>query len=343
MPDLDTQLRNLADHRAARVPDRPVEEAEDVEELPGTVPASSGQRRRWLAAAAILLLILGVGGTVWLTTRDEATVTVATDGPVVDPAPLAMTDRPLVERDDWTTPLSDLSTPATFVLASVDKVSDIQAAVPERAEVRYRPASTYKLLNALLFQETGVASGLDDGLTWDGIDRGLDDWNRDHTLATALEVSAVWVFEELSSRMDPAEVAELVVAADYGNAEVGDADGAYWLDGDLRISAIEQLAFLEELHLGRLPFDVQAQGELVAAMTSTDAGGATIRYKTGTALRGPNPVAWLVGIVEPTSTGAYVFAFNADLEVVDGEPQGLAAQERVDLVIELLTTAGIIG
>ena len=78
-------------------------------------------------------------------------------------------------------------------------------------------------------------------------------------------------------------------------------------------------------------------------MTSTEVSGATIRYKTGTALHGPNPVAWLVGIVEPADAGAYVFAFNADLRLVDGEPQGLTGQERVDLVIELLTTADIIG
>ena len=340
MPDLETQLRNLADHRAARVPER---QLEATQELPATVPSASSPRSSSLAAAAILLLILGVGGAVWLTTRDEADITVLTDSPVFDPAPMAMTDRPIVERDDWTTPLSELATPATFVVANVDKVSDVQAAIPARAAVRYRPASTYKLLNALLFQAAGVATGLDDELTWDGIDRGLDSWNQDHTLASALEVSAVWVFEELSGRMDPAEVAELVAAVGYGNADVGDAAGAYWLDGDLRISAIEQLAFLEDLYWGRLPVDQQDQAELVEAMTKTEAGGATIRYKTGTALQGPDPVAWLVGIVEPTDTGAYVFAFNADLQLVDGELQSLGGQERVDLVIELLTTAGIIG
>ena len=345
MPDLETQLRNLAEHRAGQVPERPIAEAEgdDVDTEPIGHAAGSPRRTTWLAAAAIILVVLGVGGAVWLATRDEAVVTVATDGPVADPGPTAMTGRPVVERDDWTAPLSDLSTPATFVVARVDVAGDIQAAIPERAAMPYRPASTYKLLNALLFQATGVASGLDDELAWDGIDRGLTSWNQDHSLATALEVSAVWVFEELSGRMNPTDVAELVAAADYGNALVGDAAGAYWLDGDLRISAIEQLAFLEDLHLGRLPFDQDDQAELIAAMSSTEVGEATLRYKTGTALQGPDPVAWLVGIVEVDLGGVYVFAFNTDLAVVDGEPQGLATRERVDLVSELLTTAGIVG
>ena len=334
MPDLETQLRNLADHRAARVPEQPIAEEGEAAEV---VPAGTRTTRGRFLVAAAIIAVAGVFATMWAAQREPQTVL------LIDPAPLAMADRPVVERDDWTTPLSALSTPATFVVASVDKVSDVQVAIPERAAVRYRPASTYKLLNALLFQAAGVATGLDDELTWDGVDRGIDSWNQDHTLASALEVSAVWVFEELSGRMDPAEVAELVAAVGYGNADVGDVAGAYWLDGDLRISAIEQLAFLEDLYWGRLPVDQQDQAELVEAMTKTEAGGATIRYKTGTALQGPDPVAWLVGIVEPADTGAYVFAFNADLQLVDGELQSLGGQERVDLVIELLTTAGIIG
>ena len=54
-------------------------------------------------------------------------------------------------------------------------------------------------------------------------------------------------------------------------------------------------------------------------------------------------MAWLVGIVENADDDRHVFAFNADLALVAGEPQGLTSRERLDLVAELLTTAGIIG
>ena len=342
MPDLETQLRNLADHRLAQVPAQPTGADDDapVAEIPLVAPR---RPRPLFLAAAALVLIVGVAVALVATQGDSDDSVVAGDqDEPADPIPAAMADRALVERSDWTAPLGQLATPATFVVAPVDG-AQIQVAVPDRAQVRYRPASTYKLLNALLFQETGVAQNLDEVILWDGVDREIESWNRDHTLASAIEVSAVWVFEELSGRMDAARAAELVAAADYGNADIGDAIGAYWLQGALRISAIEQLAFLEDLYGGRLPLDVQNQADLVAAMTSTEVAGATIRYKTGTALAGPDPVAWLVGIVEPTDGAAQVFAFNTDLQVVDGEAQGLSGQERLDLVIELLTTAGIVG
>lgn len=335
MPDLETQLRNLADHRASQVPEAPIADEPVAVPIP-TEPEQRNSRARYLVAAAIVAVI-GTVAAWWAADREPESIL------TIDPTPIAMEDRPVLERSDWTTPLSELSTPATFVVTSVDEVSEVQAAVPERAAVRYRPASTFKLLNALLFLETGVAADLDDEVGWDGVDREIAAWNQDHTLASALEVSAVWVFEELSGRMDPGATADLVTATGYGNADIGEATGAYWLDGPLRISAIEQLAFLEDLYWNRLPLDGQNQADLVAAMTSTETGGATIRYKTGTALAGPDPVAWLVGIVEPADRGAFVFAFNADLALVDGEPQGLSGPERVDLVIELLTTAGIIG
>lgn len=335
MPDLDTQLRNLADHRAAQVPEHPVAD-EPVAVTLSTEPERRTPRGRYLVAAAIFA-IAGVFATWWAADREPDNIV------MFDPAPLPMEERLVVERSDWTMPLSELETPATFVVASVNKVSEIQAAVPERADVRYRPASTFKLLNALLFQETGVASDLEEAVAWDGVEREIAAWNQDHTLASAIEVSAVWVFEELSHRMDAGTTADLVTRVGYGNADIGDAIGAYWLEGALRISAIEQLAFLEDLYWNRLPLDADNQADLVAAMTSTEVGGATIRYKTGTALAGPDPVAWLVGIVEPADGAAQVFAFNADLQLIDGEPQGLTGQERVDLVVELLTTGGIIG
>lgn len=342
MPDLDTQLRNLADHRAAQVPEHPVgaTDGTDAETIEFEAPTERPKRGkgRILVAAAVITTILGMWTAMWLTT-DGDTQTVLTPLPAV-PIP----ERGIVERSDWARALDDLDTPSTFVVARVGGEEPIQAAVPSRALERFRPASTYKLVNALLFLEEGVVDDLfDDPIEWDGVDRGISAWNQDQTLSSAIQSSAVWAFERWSAELDPGVAAAFVDEIDYGNEAVGDASGTYWLDGDLEISAVEQLAFLEAMVAGELPVDVQNQANILGNITGgpeLPAGG--IRYKTGTALAEPEPVAWLVGFVK-TGDATWVFALNADLPRDEtGAPGPIPTEDRVDVVMELLRAAEIV-
>lgn len=332
MTDLDTQLRSLADHRLTQVPEFVDTTTEAIHE-PGR-PAR-GRRPAFLAAAAALLIAIVAAGVVLLDGNDQDLLV----APSVDA--IAFGERDVVERDDWST-TTDIATPSTFVVAEMGVDDPIQAAVLDRARQRFLPASTFKLLNALILLDAGVVQDLDTVVPWDGVDRGIEAWNRDLTLAEAIEVSAVWVFETLSDRVDPQQKANAVAAADYGNAEAGDAEGAYWLDGDLAISALEQVAFLDALNRGELAYPAAAQAGVLGALPTLEVRGTTIRYKTGTALRGQEPVAWIVGIAS-NERGTWAFAHNADLTVVAGEAQPIATDVRLDTVVALLTDAGAIG
>lgn len=56
---------------------------------------------------------------------------------------------------------------------------------PERCAERLAPCSTFKIPNALIGLETGVLKDADHLYPWDGAVLWNDNWNRDHTLASA--------------------------------------------------------------------------------------------------------------------------------------------------------------
>ena len=338
MPDIDTQLRALADHRLSVVPEVSPKEVDEVRVTESEAAPSS--RGRWLVAA-VIVAIVGIGGAFFAATRDAVD---DDTGLVTEPEPTpaaSMYTRDVVDRDDWASALEDLDTPGTFALAQVGTEGAIETAIPERATTGFLPASTFKLLNALIILETGVLPDLDTVVPWDGVERELPSWNQDHTLRTAIQESAVWVFERLAAEVGPDAMAEHVAAAEYGNADTGGSDGPFWLDGNLRTTAIDQLAFLERLALGQLPFDRTNQGMVVASLPRLDGPDSRISYKTGTALAGEPSLAWLVGIVD-TAAGQWVFAYNVDLPVLDGEPVMISTQQRLDVVIDLLVAAGVL-
>ncbi len=332
MTDLDTQLRSLADHRLTKVPEFTEPTTETIEEVPRP---SRGRRPAFLAAAAALLIAIVAAGVVLLDGDDPDLL--------VQPGfeSVAFGERDVVERDDWST-TTDIATPSTFVVAELGVDDPIQAAVLGRARQQFLPASTFKLLNALILLDAGVVEGLDTVVRWDGVERGIEAWNSDLTLAEAIQVSAVWVFETLSNQVDAQQKAGAVAAADYGNGNAGDAEGAYWLEGDLAISALEQVAFLDALSRGELAYPAATQAAVLDTLPTVEVEGTTIRYKTGTALRGPDPVAWIVGIAS-NERGTWAFAHNADLTMVAGEAQQISTEVRLETVIALLTDAGAIG
>ena len=47
--------------------------------------------------------------------------------------------------------------------------------------------------------------------------------------------------------------------ADYGNADPSGGKDGYWLDGNIRINAFEQISFLQKLYANSLPFRVEHQ------------------------------------------------------------------------------------
>lgn len=184
---------------------------------------------------------------------------------------------------------------------------------PTRAAARYLPCSTFKIPNSLIALECGAVAGIDTVLPWDGVERWNKAWNRDYTMRDALPRSTVWFYQELARRVGAERMQEWLQRLGYGNADIGGGVDRFWLDGALRISALEQLDFLRRFRDHQLPFRPGVQAAVLEILIADHRDGWVLRGKTGTALEGERGLGWYVGWVE-TPQGPVYFALNLDTD-----------------------------
>jgi beta-lactamase class D len=166
---------------------------------------------------------------------------------------------------------------------------------PEVGRTAYLPASTFKITNTIIALETGVAPDLAFALRWDGTRHTIDDWNRDHTLATAFRSSVVWFYQELARRIGAARMQQWLDRLEYGNRSIEGGIDRFWLDGGMRISPLEQVAFVRRLERGELPIEARTRDLVRRAMILDETPERTLCGKTGWAIRVEPDHGWFVG------------------------------------------------
>ncbi len=185
---------------------------------------------------------------------------------------------------------------------------------PERAQQRYSPASTSKIPHTLIALEHGLATP-ETVFDWDGVIRSSRKWNADQTLASAFKNSAVWVYQGLARDAGRKTLSESLASFEYGNGDVGSADQltTYWLDDTLRVSAVEQVAFLSNLASRQLQISEATYATAFEIMESDRGGNWIMRSKTGWRYsENSMDVGWHVGWLE-CSDETYIFALNMDM------------------------------
>ncbi|WP_299406527.1 class D beta-lactamase [Acaryochloris sp. IP29b_bin.148] len=221
------------------------------------------------------------------------------------PLPMAQPDVSLAQ------PFRDLRVQGSILIYDLKQNRAYQHN-PARNTQPFLPASTFKILNALIALETGVIANELSILTWDGVKRSIPTWNRDLNLKTAFQVSAVWFYQVLARRVGYQRMQQWVTQVGYGNQSVGKADDidTFWLTGNLRISPKEQIQFLQRLYRNELPFSERVITTVKEIMIVEQTPDYTIRAKTGWALA-PG-IGWYVGYVEQHNN-VYFFATNLDI------------------------------
>ena len=183
-----------------------------------------------------------------------------------------------------------------------------------RADRAFLPASTFKIPNSLISLETGAIKDENEVLKWDGKDRGVEGWNADQDMRTAIRRSTVWFYQELARRIGRERMQAWLERLDYGNREAGPVVDTFWLDGDLRITPRQQLAFIEKLRKGELPFSRRTV-KIVEEILIVDRGpGWVLRAKTGWAGRVEPSIGWYVGWLERADGRTWTFVVNLDIE-----------------------------
>ncbi|MBK8338867.1 MAG: class D beta-lactamase [Flavobacteriales bacterium] len=177
------------------------------------------------------------------------------------------------------------------------------------ADVATLPASTFKIFSSLYGLETGVVGDADFIIPWDGTDHGRPEVNKDLTLREAMKVSAYWYHREIARRAGPAQLKYWLDTVGYGNADTSGGFDRCWVRGNLRITPREQVAFLERLQRGQLPFSKHSMDIVRSIMLQADTLGYELHGKTGWALGKDGSTGWYVGWVERTDgAGPFVFA-----------------------------------
>ncbi len=241
----------------------------------------------------------------------------------------------LVERDDLGKHFKSAGVEGTFVLYDAQQGGYL-AYDRTRADSGFVPASTFKILNALIALETRAVEDENETIKWDGVIRGFDAWNQDHNLRSAVRYSAVWFFQEIARRIGEARMWHYVQAAEYGNTNIDGGIDRFWLDGELRISAIEQIQFLRKLYDNNLPFSDSTIDVVKHILIVEEKEAYTLRAKTGWADLDTGGIGWWVGYVE-RGDDIYFFATNIDIHSDED------AAARVAVTRAILRDLGIIG
>ena len=188
---------------------------------------------------------------------------------------------------------------------------------PDRCNEPRRPYSTFKIPSALLGLETGLLADADSVMRYNAARYPAEDWwpagwDRDQPLRRAINMSAVPLFRQLAADIGPARMRAFLQDIDYGNADIGAEADAFWLTGDLRISAVEQVEFLTRLANGRLGVSAESVAAVREALAREVASGVVLYTKTGSGRIEGNEASgflgWKMGWVERDGV-ITVFAF----------------------------------
>lgn len=245
----------------------------------------------------------------------------------------------IVVREDLAHLYDSLQLQGSFIMHDVGQnawtlIDSAQADVPTL------PASTFKILGSLIGVESGVLSGPDHVFSWDGIDRGRPEVNKDLTLREAYRVSAYWYFQRLAQQLGPERLKHWLDTVGYGNADTTGGYDRCWVAGGLRITPRQQIGLLERVQRGDVPISSRTLELVKGIMVQGDTLGYVLRGKTGWAMNDEGSIGWYVGWVEKANgSGPYFFANR--IRTTDTLSTTFAAA-RKDLAMEFMARLGAI-
>lgn len=238
------------------------------------------------------------------------------------------------ERPDFAKYFQQAGVKGTFLLYDLNK-NQYLVYNSNRANTRYVPASTFKIFNSLVALETGVAKDENDVIKWDGVIRAIPQWNQNHTMKTAIKVSAVWFYQELARRIGEKRMQNYINLANYGNRDISGGIDKFWLQGDLRISPKEQIDFLVKLHNNKLPFSTRAIAIVKNILIAEQTEDYVLRGKTGWENSFKPEVGWYVGYLE-RDRNTYFFALQMDIV------QAKDLKARLEITKNILKDTGVL-
>lgn len=204
-----------------------------------------------------------------------------------------------------------------------------------RANKEYVPASTFKMLNALIGLENHKAT-TNEIFKWDGKKRTYPMWEKDMTLGEAMALSAVPVYQELARRIGLELMQKEVKRVNFGNTNIGTQVDNFWLVGPLKITPVQEVNFADDLAHNRLPFKLETQEEVKKMLLIKEVNGSKIYAKSGWGMDVTSQVGWLTGWVEQANGKKIPFSLNLEMK------EGMSGSIRNEITYKSLENLGII-
>ena len=203
-----------------------------------------------------------------------------------------------------------------------------------RADTEYVPASTFKMLNALIGLQHGKAT-TNEIFKWDGKKRSFAAWEKDMTLGEAMQASAVPVYQELARHIGLELMQQEVQRIQFGNQQIGQQVDNFWLVGPLKVTPKQEVQFVSALAREQLAFDPQVQQQVKAMLFLQERKAYRLYVKSGWGMDVEPQVGWLTGWVETPQ--AEIVAFSLNMQMRNGMDPAI----RLEILQQALAELGL--
>ena len=230
----------------------------------------------------------------------------------------------------------------TFVLKD-SNLNSFTIINKERAETRKTPWSTFKIPNSVIAIETGIVKNIDDDIQYDKDAYPIQDWwpmvwyESPINLKEAFKHSAVPIYQTLGAKIGEQKMNGFLEDFHYGNQDISSGVDNFWLNKSIKISAVEQVEFLQRLYEQKVKVSNETLAKLKQIMLVEETDNYKLYAKTGGGgIAKGLALGWYVGFVE-ANNNVYYFAVN-----VDGKSFSDILKPRIEVAREQLKLAGIL-
>lgn len=177
------------------------------------------------------------------------------------------------------------------------------------------PMSTFKIALAAMAFDSGFFKTTKDIVLWDGKPHHRKSENKDQTPKSFIANSVIWVSRRIIDNIGARKVGQYLQKFNLGNKLLKGDPHSFWLSaGSLKVTPMEQAAFLKDLWTGGLKISADARLKSLASIFYQDKGKYKVYGKTGTGCidpgcmgRASRQLGWFVGIVD-AGDEQYAFA-----------------------------------
>jgi beta-lactamase class D len=209
-------------------------------------------------------------------------------------------------------------TTCTFVVFSEFTDGDTRQLVinASRANTQLTPFSTFKVPNSVIALETGNIKDSKQTLTYNKGKYTSEPWwpavwkAETFNLTSAFKYSMVPIYRELATKIGVTKMQHYLQLFNYGNQDISSGLDDFWLNGSIKISAIEQVTFLRKFYNNDFSLSEHTLDTMKEVMLVKEAKNYKLYAKTGTGrVDDKSMLAWYVGFVE-NDKGRHFFALN---------------------------------